>query len=169
MGFYSFVSILFMRYARQDEIPEIEFYMKLCAEEAINSKCKKSQRGVMIVKDDEAIGKGYNEPTIPELCCLRDNIKDNSRVELCTGLHAEENAILNALKTGISLAGARMYHERVKDGKVTTVGDIPSCTVCSRLVLKSGISEFVLRHKRGYAIFGAEEFNRMSFDYFLKK
>lgn len=158
-----------MRYARQDEIPEIEFYMELCVEEAINSRCKKAKRGTMIVKDGEIMGRGYNEPTIPELCCLRDNIRDDSHVELCTGVHAEQNAILNAMASGKSLIGSRMYHEKVKDGKVTPVGDIPSCTVCSRLVYKTGIAEFVLRHQRGFAIFDAEEFNRMSFGYFLKR
>ena len=158
-----------MRYLAEEESKEAQKYILAAGEEAKKSTCKKSQRGVVIVKNNEIIGKGYNKVTIEKFCnpCIRENIKDNSRVELCSALHAEQVAILDALKRGKSLEGSRMFHIAVKNGEIKTSEDT-SCTVCSKLVLESGISEFVLFHKKGFGLYSAEEFNRKSFEYFLK-
>ncbi len=150
----------------EKEIEETKKYMELAAKEAKKSTCKKSQRGVLIVRGGVLLSKGYNKPTLPELCnpCIRENIKDNSCVELCSAIHAEQMALLE-VNNGL-LKDARMYHIKVKDGKMKPSGD-PSCTVCSRMVYEAGI-EFVLWHEKGYAVYGPEEFNKISFDYFLK-
>jgi dCMP deaminase len=157
-----------MKYLTGDEAKKAEDYILLAAEESKKSTCKKSHRGVVIVKNDEVIGRGYNKATIDNLCnpCVRENIKDNSKVELCSAIHAEQLAIIDALKNGKSLEGSRMFHIKVKDGKQMHSEDT-SCTVCSKLVLESGISEFVLSQSKGFALYTAEEFNRKSFEYFL--
>lgn len=158
-----------MRYITdEEEISAVVNYLKLAAEEAKKSTCKKSQRGAIIVKEKEILGRGYNQVTIEELCnpCVRENIKDNRRVELCSAIHAEQMAMIDAIKSGKPLAGSRMYHIKVKDGEMRPSGK-PSCTVCSRMIHEAGI-EFVLWHKEGYGIYSPEEFNRLSFDYFLK-
>lgn len=159
-----------MRYLVADEVGEAERYMNIAVEYAKKSNCKKSQRGAIIVKDGEIIGTGYNKITIEKLCdpCIRENIKDNSRVELCSALHAEQAAILDALKKDKILEGSRMYHIKVKDGLMKTSEDV-SCTVCSRIILESGISEFVLLHKSGFVVYNARELNELSFKYFLDK
>lgn len=158
-----------MRYASENEINEIEKYMSIAAEEAKKSTCKKSQRGVVIVKDGKIIGRGYNKPTIEKLCnpCIREDIKDNSRVELCSAIHAEQMAILDALKKCHSLKGSRLYHVKVKNGEPKP-SHAPSCTACSRLILEAEISEIVLWLKDGYVIYNAKEFNELSFRYFVK-
>lgn len=157
-----------MRYADKNEIEEIKKYMNLAAEEALKSNCTKSKRGVVIVKDNRVIGRGYNKATFLQTCnpCVRENITDKTKVELCSAIHAEQMAILDALKKEHNLEGSRMYHNKVKNNKVEPVG-APCCTVCSRLVLESGISEFVLWHEEGYAIYDAKEFNEISFQYFI--
>ena len=151
------------------EIRQMQYYIQLAAEEAKKSTCKKSQRGAVIVKDDEIIGKGFNRVTFEKLCnpCVREEIKDNSRVELCSAIHAEQMAVIDAVNRGKSLLGSRMYHIKVKDGKMVPCGK-PSCTVCSRIIHESGISEFVLWHEEGHAIYPSEELNRLSFEYFLR-
>ena len=159
-----------MKYiANKEELKETKRYMDLAAEAAKKSTCKKSQRGAIIVKNGKIIGKGYNKVTIEEFCnpCIREEIKDNSRVELCSAIHAEQMAILDAINKKETTNGARMYHIRVKNGKEIPCGD-PSCTVCSRLLYEVGI-EFVILHKNGYAVYQPDELNRLSFDYFLKK
>jgi dCMP deaminase len=158
-----------MRYLTEEESKEAEKHILVAVEEAKKSTCKKSQRGAVIVKNGEIIGKGHNKVTIEELCdtCIREHITDNSRVELCSALHAEQLAILDALKKGKDLEGSRIFHIKVKNGKIKPSEDV-SCTVCSRLVLEAGISEFVLLNKKGLALYSAEEFNRKSFEYFLK-
>ncbi len=159
-----------MRYATKDEAKDMKKFIEIAAEEAKKSTCKKSQRGVVIVSNGEIIGRGYNKPTIEKLCdpCIRENIKENRRVELCSAIHAEQMAILDALKKCKNLEDSRMFHVAVKDGKMKFSEDT-SCTVCSRIVLEAGIKDFVLLHKKGFAIYPADEFNKLSFDYFLKK
>jgi len=158
-----------MRYLIGEEAREAEKYILEAAEEAKKSTCKKSQRGAVIVKNGEIIGKGYNKVTNEKYCnpCIREDIKDNSRAELCSASHAEQIAILDAFKKGKDPEGSRMYHIKVKDGKIRPSGDV-SCTVCSRLVLETGISEFVLLHEKGLAVYDSKEFNEKSFEYFLK-
>ncbi len=151
----------------EKEIEEIKKYMNLAAEEAKKSTCKKSQRGAIIVKDNQIIGRGYNKVTLEKLCnpCIRENIRDNSRVELCSAIHAEQMAIIDAVNNGKSLDGSKMYHIKVKNGKMKPSGK-PSCTVCSRMLYEAGI-KFVLWHENGYAIYSPEELNELSFKYFL--
>ena len=158
-----------MRYLTKEESKQAQEHILVAVEEANKSTCKKSQRGAVIVKNGEIIGRGYNKVTIEEFCdpCIREHITDNSRVELCSASHAEQLAIIDALKKGKDLEGSRMYHIKVKDGKIRPSEDV-SCTVCSRLVLEVGISDFVLLQKKGLALYSAEEFNRKSFDYFVK-
>lgn len=150
------------------EIREIEYFMKMAEEEARNSTCKKSQRGAIIVKDGEIIGRGHNKVTYEKCCkpCVRENIKDNSRVELCSAIHAEQMAIIDSINGGKSLNGSRMYHAKTKNGEAKPVEDL-SCTVCSRIIYESGIAEFVLLQKKGYVIYGSKELNELSFKYFF--
>ena len=156
---------LVMRYASAEEAKVIENYMKIAAEEAKKSSCLKSQRGVIIVKDGKIVGRGFNKPTLENLCCLRESIKDNSRVELCTAVHAEQMAILS-VKNKDDLKDSVMYHIKVKNNEMRKTNEEPSCTVCSRLVLESGIKEFVLWYEQGYRIYSAREFNEASFQFF---
>ena len=151
------------------ELKETEYYMGLAAEEAKKSTCKKSRRGAIIVKNGKVIGKGYNKVTFEELCdpCIREKIKDNSRVELCSAIHAEQMAIIDAANSGKTLKGAIMYHVKIKNGETVPCGDL-SCTVCSRILCEAGV-EFVLLHKNGYALYKPDELNKLSFDYFLKQ
>jgi len=157
-----------MRYITDpNEIELTKHYLELAAIEATYSKCKKSQRGVIIIKNDIMIGKGHNKPTLENLCCMREEITDNGRVELCTAIHAEQMAMIDAANHGFILNGGRMYHIKTKKGQMVPSGE-PSCTVCSRLIYEAGL-EFVLWHKEGYAIYDPKELNELSYRYFLKQ
>lgn len=158
-----------MRYLFGEEVKEAEKYTQIAAEEAKKSTCKKSQRGATIVKKYNVIGVGFNKVTDEKYCnpCIREDIRDNSRVELCSANHAEQLAILDALRKGNDLGGSRLYHAKIKDGEIIPSDDV-SCTVCSRLILESGISEFVLLQTSGFALYSSEELNRLSFEYFMK-
>jgi len=151
------------------ELKETEYYMRLAAEEAKKSTCKKSRRGAIIVKNGKVIGKGYNKVTFEKPCnpCIREKIHDNSRVEMCSAIHAEQMAIIDATNRGKTLKGAIMYHVKIKNDKIVPVGDL-SCTVCSRILREAGV-EFVLLYKNGYVLYKPNELNKLSFDYFLKQ
>ncbi len=87
-----------MHYLKGQELEEAERFMEEAAKEAEKSLCKKSKRGTVIVKDGEIIGRGHNQVTLDEYCnpCIREDIHDNSRVELCSAIHAEQAALMDA-------------------------------------------------------------------------
>ena len=159
-----------MRFIKDSELEQVETYMAEAAIEAAKSTCKKSQRGAVIVKLFDIIGRGHNKPTIAELCqpCIRHDIRDNSRVELCSAVHAEQAAILDAARNCMPTEHASLYHAVIKNGVVGPAGP-PSCTVCSRIMYAAGIDDVILRQTNGYVLYDIREFQKLSFDFFLSK
>ena len=115
-----------------------EIFMNLAADLAKRSHCVKNQVGAVLTKDTRIISIGYNGPPAhthncdeewPGEGCPRD-----SRNSCSLALHAEENAILYAIKNGTQIQGATLY---------TTLSP---CIACARLILSSGIKEVIFRH-----------------------
>lgn len=153
----------------REELRKTLKYFAMAAKEAKKSTCKKSQRGVIIVKNRRVIGKGHNKVTYSQFChpCIREGIHNNSRVEMCAAIHAEQMAIIDACNHGRPVKGATMYHVKVKDGVIKPSKGGPSCTVCSRMIFEAGI-KFVMKEERGIICYEPEEFNCLSFEYFKK-
>jgi len=108
-------------------------FMNLAADLAKRSHCVKAQVGAVLAKDTRIISIGYNGPPagthncddeFPEHGCPRD-----SKGSCSLALHAEENAILYAVKNGANLAGATLY---------TTLSP---CLPCARLIFSAGITQ----------------------------
>ena len=105
------------------------------------SSCVRDSRqvGSVIVKDKRIITTGYNgAPAGIMSCqekgyCMRTKlgIASGTRAEVCFSIHAEQNALMQAVKLGISLDGATCY-----------VTHRP-CTICSKLLINSGIKRIV--------------------------
>jgi len=105
------------------------------------SSCFQQNRhvGAVIVKNKRVLTTGYNgAPSGVKSCmekgeCLRRklNIASGTRQEMCYAVHAEQNAICQAAKLGISLEGATLYctHQ--------------PCTICCRMIINSGISKVI--------------------------
>ncbi|MES2455564.1 MAG: dCMP deaminase family protein [Bacteroidota bacterium] len=108
-----------------------DIYMNLATDLAGRSHCVKAHVGAVLTKDTRIISIGYNGPPSgthncdeewPETGCARD-----SRGSCSLALHAEENAILYAIKNGSKIAGSTLY--------IT----LSPCIACARLILSSGI------------------------------
>jgi len=108
-------------------------FMNLATDLAKRSHCVKAQVGAVLAKDTRIISIGYNGPPagthncdeeFPEHGCPRD-----SKGSCSLALHAEENAILYAVKNGANLAGATLY---------TTLSP---CLPCARLIFSAGITQ----------------------------
>jgi len=150
------------------KISEIEKWMKKAEKEAKKSKCLKSKVGVVIVKDNKIISTGYNKIVVTDglfvnkegYCnpCIRKNIHNNSLVERCYAIHAEQMALINA-KTEVK--DATMYHIKIKNGKRVPI-ESPTCTVCNRMLKEAGIY-FVCLQKEGYVKYSPEEIVNISF------
>ncbi len=110
------------------------------------SSCYQENRqvGAVIVKDKRILATGYNgAPSGVQSCkdkgeCLRKklNIPSGTRHETCYAVHAEQNAICQAAKLGLSVEGATIY-----------VTHQP-CTICTKLIINAGIKKVV--YNNGY-------------------
>ncbi len=101
---------------------------------ASRSTCIRRNVGAILVKDKRILATGYNgAPAGMKHClevgCLRENtsIPSGTRHELCRGLHAEQNAIIQAAFHGISIKGSTLYCTN------------KPCVICSKMIINAGI------------------------------
>lgn len=103
------------------------------------STCLRRQVGAVIVKDKRILATGYNGapsglPHCLDIGCLREKLKipSGQRHELCRGLHAEQNAIIQASLYGIC----------VKDSSVYITNQ--PCIICAKMLINAGVKEIVI-------------------------
>ena len=116
-------------------MPWPEYFMNITFLVGERSTCLRRRVGAIAVKDKRILATGYNgAPSgvahCAEIGCLREQqgIPSGQRHELCRGLHAEQNVIIQASLHGISLAGAEIY--------CTT----QPCFICSKMLINCGIT-----------------------------
>ena len=120
-----------------------EYFMKMANDVATRTTCLRRGVGAVIVKDRRILATGYNGvPTglthCSETGCLREQlgVPSGQRHEICRGLHAEQNAIIQAARYGVSIEGSVLY--------CTT----QPCTQCTKMLINAGITEIV--YAEGY-------------------
>ena len=101
-----------------------EYFAKIVKVTAERSSCDRLQVGCLLVKDNRIISQGYNGhlPGAPHVSIVRDNHEQAT-------VHAEQNAICDCAKRGVSCDGAIAY-----------ITHYP-CIICLRLLLTSGIKD----------------------------
>jgi dCMP deaminase len=117
-----------------------EYFMKIAEDVATRSTCIRRSVGAIIVKEKRILATGYNgAPTDISHCtpetCLRTkyNVPSGERHELCRGLHAEQNAIIQAAYHGASIKGAVIY-----------VTHQP-CSICTKMLINAGIKKVICK------------------------
>jgi dCMP deaminase len=120
-----------------------EYFMDITRLVARRSTCIRRQVGAIVVKDKRILATGYNGvPTGLAHCedtgCIREqnNIPSGQRHELCRGLHAEQNTIIQAAFHGISISGATLF--------CTTL----PCSICLKMLINAGITAII--YEQGY-------------------
>jgi dCMP deaminase len=110
---------------------------------AKRSTCLRRSVGAILVKDKRILATGYNGAPAglkhcEEVGCLRENssIPSGQRHELCRGLHAEQNVIIQAAYHGISIKGATLYCTN------------KPCVICSKMLINAGIQK--IYYEEGY-------------------
>ena len=141
-----------------------EYYLNIAKQVAERSTCLRAKMGAIIVRDDQIVATGYNgAPRKTKSCfekneCLRDKLKipHGTRYELCSSVHAEQNAIINAARAGVSLLGGDMYiYLRDRDGK--DIDSIP-CFICKKMIINCGLNRVICSTKdKGIKIFKVED------------
>jgi len=126
------------------------YFMDIARLVACRSTCLRRAVGAVIVKDKRILSTGYNgAPSgiahCAETGCLRRQLKvpSGERHELCRGIHAEQNAIIQAAYHGVSIQGATLY-----------CTNLPCC-ICAKMIINAGIRTIV--YLSGYADAMSEE------------
>jgi len=117
-----------------------EYFMGIAELVSKRSSCLRRRVGAILVKDKKILATGYNgAPSKIKHCaevgCIREKLKipSGERHELCRGLHAEQNAFLQAALHGTSVKDASLYS--------TT----QPCIICAKMIINAGIKEIVIK------------------------
>jgi dCMP deaminase len=120
------------------------YFMDIALLVAKRSTCLRRLVGAVIVKDKRVLATGYNgAPSGIKHCaetgCLREqlNVASGERHELCRGIHAEQNAIIQAALHGVSIKGATLF-----------CTNLP-CSICAKMIINAGIKK--IYYHAGYA------------------
>lgn len=115
-----------------------EYFTDIARLVSRRSTCIRRHVGAILVKDKRVLATGYNGAPAglvhcEDIGCMRqkNDIPSGQRHELCRGLHAEQNAIIQAAYHGTSIAGAALY--------CTTL----PCSICLKMLINAGITEIV--------------------------
>lgn len=111
-----------------------DYFLEIAKTVATRSTCLRRKTGAVVVRDKRILTTGYNgAPSGIKHCidagCLREElgIPSGQRHELCRGLHAEQNAILQAALHGVSLKDAVIYTTH------------QPCSLCAKMIINVGI------------------------------
>jgi dCMP deaminase len=111
-----------------------EYFMEIARVVSTRSSCLRRQVGAVVVKNRQILATGYNG--VPrglrhcdQVGCLRDQlgIPSGERHELCRGLHAEQNAIIQAAYHGIAINGSEIY------------STLQPCVNCAKTLVNAGV------------------------------
>lgn len=141
-----------MRKKKTDRRPSWdEYFLEVAQLVSRRATCLRRSVGAVLVKDKKILATGYNgAPSGLKHCldigCLREKLKipSGERHELCRGLHAEQNVLLQAALYGVSTKGSILY-----------VTNQP-CIICAKMLINAGIKEIVI--SGGYPDKMAEQF-----------
>jgi len=120
------------------------YFMGITVLVAKRSTCLRRSVGAVIVKDKRILTTGYNgAPSGIRHClevgCLREqlNVASGERHELCRGIHAEQNAIIQAAFHGVSIEDSTLF-----------CTNLP-CSICAKMIINAGIKK--VYYQSGYA------------------
>lgn len=120
------------------------YFMEIAVLVGKRSTCLRRAVGAVIIKDKRVLATGYNgAPTGIRHCaetgCLRAqlNVPSGERHELCRGIHAEQNAIIQAAYHGVSIKDAVLF-----------CTNLP-CSICAKMIINAGIRK--IYYLSGYA------------------
>jgi dCMP deaminase len=117
-----------------------DYFMEIAEVAAKRSSCLRRHVGAVAVRDMRVLATGYNgAPSGLAHCkdvgCLREqlNVPSGQQHELCRGLHAEQNVIIQAALHGVSIAGSTLY------------STFQPCVLCAKMIINAGIMEVIFK------------------------
>jgi dCMP deaminase len=136
-------------------IKKDDYYLGLAKVVGQRSTCFRNRLGAVIVRDDQIVATGYiGAPRKTKDCserknCLRDKLQilHGQRYEICRSVHAEQNAIINAARAGVSILGGTMYLSGTASNGL--IIDTFPCFICKKMIINSGLENVVCSTKTG--------------------
>lgn len=127
-----------------------DYYLGIAKEVSRRSTCFRRAIGAIIIRDDQIISTGYvgaprkTRSSLEHGFCLRDRLRipHGERYELCRSVHAEQNAVINAARAGVSLLGGDMYIYGNVFGTGETINAFP-CFICKKMIINAGLNRVV--------------------------
>lgn len=114
------------------------YFMNYAINISSNANCIKGKVGAIFVKDDEIIAKGVNSvpngitPCTEETCIRKKlNLKSGENQELCFVVHAEQNALIDALNNKIDVKDSILYVTK------------QPCIICAKMLINAGIKKII--------------------------
>lgn len=142
-----------------------QYYLNIAKEVSERSTCLKAKLGAVVIRDDQIISTGYNgsprgtKSSLERGFCLRQqlNIPSGQRYEICRSVHAEQNAIINAARAGVSLLGGDIYIYGFYQETQSPIDALP-CFICKKMIINCGLKRCVCSTKDGgLMIFNIED------------
>jgi dCMP deaminase len=146
-------------------ISKEEYYLGIAREVSRRGTCFRRSIGALIVRDDQIISTGYvgaprkTRDSVDHGFCLRDRlgIPHGQRYELCRSVHAEQNAVINAARAGVSLLGGDMYIFGSAPETGAVINAFP-CFICKKMIINAGLVRVVCSTAEGpHAVFLIDE------------
>ena len=127
------------------------YYLNIARVVSQRSTCLKVLIGAIIVKEDQIIAAGYvgaprhTRSSLDHGFCLRRKLRipSGTQYELCRSVHAEQNAIINAARAGVSLLGGDMYIFGEDRESGNSIFAFP-CFICKKMIVNAGLSRAVV-------------------------
>jgi len=135
---------------KKKRVSKDEYYLGIAEEVGRRSTCWRRSIGAIIIRDDQIISTGYvgaprkTKDSFEHGYCLRDKLKipHGQRYELCRSVHAEQNAIINAARAGVSLLGGDIYIYGSVFGEDKPIDAFP-CYICKKMIINAGLKRVI--------------------------
>jgi dCMP deaminase len=145
-----------------------QYYLDLAKTVSKRSTGLKAKLGAVIIRGDQVISTGYNgaprntKDSVQHGFDLRERLKipSGQRYELCRDVHAEQNAIINAARSGVSLINGDMYIYGEKRNSNEVINAFP-CFICKKMLINCGLKRVICSLEDGdYKVFKISDWQK---------
>jgi dCMP deaminase len=144
-----------------------QYYLDIARVVSARSTCLKVLMGAIIVKEDQIIAAGYagaprhTKSSMEHNFCLRKKlgILSGTHYEMCRSVHAEQNAIINAARAGVSLLGGDMFIYGESRETHQPSNAFP-CFICKKMIINCGLTRVIcslIEKEKNYIVFSVED------------
>jgi dCMP deaminase len=149
------------------------YYLDIALAVSKRSICLRKKFGAVIVVGDTIVSTGYNGPArgvvhCNKVGCLKDerDVPTYTGYEFCPAVHAEENAIINAARSGVSVVNGVVYV--LCESRKGHSSESRPCDRCRRVMINAGITRVVTRSGKKIISYNVKDWVKQDTEEYLK-